>query len=117
MQTLGAGTFDEVFGPGNTPMWARPTDVVKYQKDQLITNEQGFNLQTAVSPLPCYSRATCPAQCLTTCSSHMPCSCVLATCSDHMLRLSHMTYPHAVITCPGHMPWPCVLATCPDHTP
>ena len=28
VQTLGAGTFDEVFGPGNTPMWALPTDVV-----------------------------------------------------------------------------------------
>ena len=55
MQTLGAGTFDEVFGPGNTPMWALPTDVVKYQKDQLITNEQGFNLQTAVRPLPCHA--------------------------------------------------------------
>ena len=49
VQTLGAGTFDEVFGPGNTPMWARPTDVVKYRKDQLIATEQGFNLQNVVS--------------------------------------------------------------------
>nr|QOL01225.1 putative extracellular protein TR9_033 [Trebouxia lynnae] len=42
--TLAAGTFEEVFGPGKTPMWARPTDVVKYQRDQLIANETGFNL-------------------------------------------------------------------------
>ena len=49
VQTLGAGTFDEIFGPGNTPSWALPTDVIKYQKDQLITNEQGFNLQNVVS--------------------------------------------------------------------
>ena len=49
LQTLGAGTFDEVFGPGKTPMWALPTDVVKYQKDQLIANETGFNLGSTVS--------------------------------------------------------------------
>lgn len=63
MQSLGAGTFDEVFGPGNTPMWALPTDVIKYQKDQLITNEQGFNLQTAVSPRYAMPESHASVQC------------------------------------------------------
>ena len=49
LQTLGAGTFDEILGPGNTPSWALSTDMIKYQRDQLITNEQGFNLQNVVS--------------------------------------------------------------------
>ena len=49
MQSLHAGTFEEVFGPGKTPSWALPTDVIKYQRDQLITNEVGLNLQNTVS--------------------------------------------------------------------
>ncbi len=49
VQTLGAGTFDEVFGPGNTPMWALPTDVIKYQKDEVMTNEIGLKLNSSVS--------------------------------------------------------------------
>ena len=63
MQTLGAGTFDEVFGPGNTPMWALPTDVVKYQKDQLIQTEQGFNLQNVVSSTWALTLCICQLHC------------------------------------------------------
>ena len=63
MQTLGAGTFDEVFGPGNTPMWALPTDVVKYQKDQLIQTEQGFNLQNVVSNIRALTPCICQLHC------------------------------------------------------
>lgn len=48
-QAIKVGTYDEVFGPGSTPLWALPTDVMKYQDTQLVKDEAGFVLDYKVS--------------------------------------------------------------------
>lgn len=47
-QAIKVGTYDEVFGPGSTPLWALPTDVMKYQDTQLVEDEAGFVLDYKV---------------------------------------------------------------------
>ena len=42
------GTYDEVFGPGSTPLWALPTDTMKYQDTQIVEEEAGFILNIKV---------------------------------------------------------------------
>ena len=49
MQAIRVGTYDEVLGPGNTPIWALPTDVMKYQDDQRVSTETGYVLDYRVS--------------------------------------------------------------------
>lgn len=50
LQSIKVGTYDDVFGPGSTPSWALPTDVMKYQDDQLVEEETGYVLDYRVRP-------------------------------------------------------------------
>ena len=50
MQSIKTGTYDEVFGKGSTPPWALPTDVMKYQDDELVEEEAGYTLDYKVIP-------------------------------------------------------------------
>ncbi len=60
LQAIKVGTYDEVFGPGSTPLWALPTDVMKYQDTQLIEREAGFVLDYKVSDCSTSTLCTSP---------------------------------------------------------
>ena len=50
-QAVRTGTYEEVLGKGQTPPWALPTDVMKYQDEKRIETETGFVLDYKVSQL------------------------------------------------------------------
>ena len=50
-QAVRTGTYEEVLGKGQTPPWALPTDVMKYQDEKHIETETGFVLDYKVNQL------------------------------------------------------------------
>ena len=49
MQTVRAGTHDQIFGPGSTPSYMSPTVAFKYLDDAVVQLEQGWKLDFLVS--------------------------------------------------------------------
>lgn len=48
-QKIKTGTYDDVLGPGSTPLWGSPDDIMKYEEDSLIQRESGYVLNYSVS--------------------------------------------------------------------
>lgn len=48
MQTVRAGTFEQIFGKGTTPPYDAPTVAFKYLDDEVVATEQGWKLNFLV---------------------------------------------------------------------